>query len=265
MSNLGRWWLRPLMLGSFMAIALGVATAQITINDIGTINGRGSAGVGINRAGDVAGISDFTGMVGTPNGIPSEIFLNHGILFRGGVLRDLGAVEGRSGCAPEGCQSEMFAVNDADWVAGRTDNGPLGWLPVVWLPAAAPGLSAGFNVLPPLDPNHGAWANAINNARQVVGQSVLGGGFRAMLWQLTPAGPTLTDLGTLHSGNLGSAIAYSINDAGQIAGAAADENLVQQGFLYLPQAAYGLPAGMNNLTPNSQFGADARGINRRGE
>lgn len=255
-----------IVLGLVLVAGAGLrrAAAQVTITDIGTINGRSSAGVGINRAGDVAGFSDFTGMVGDLNGTPSQIFLNHGVLFQNGVLHDLGAIEGRPGCASLGCQSQMFAVNDVGWIAGRSDNGTKGWLPVVWLPEASSGGTVGFNILPPIDPDRGGWVNALNNHDQMVGDSVVRGFFRATLWQLKPGGPMGTDLGTLQSSNAGSSLAFSINDFGQVVGAAFDEQSIYQGYLYLPAPAYGLPAGMNNLT-SQQFGGDARGINNKGE
>lgn len=248
------------------AAGLRPAVAQVKVTDIGTINGRSSIGFGVNHAGDVAGFSYFTGTVGSLNGLPSEVFLPHGVLYNGGVLHDLGAIEGNPDCSPLGCQSEAFGVNDSHWVVGWTDNGHLGTLPVLWLPAAVAGGKAGINVLPALSPFHGSQATAINNAGQIVGFSIPGGaGFRAILWQLGAGGPTLTDLGTLRSDNQGSALASGINDLGQVVGEAADENGMQQGFLYLPAPAYGLPAGMNNLTPSQTFGAGAMSVNNHGE
>lgn len=251
-----------------MLVASVSAIAQVAITDIGTINGRASVAVGINHAGDVAGISFFSGTVGSANGPGSDPFLTHGVLYTAAdrVLHDLGAIEGFPGCSPLGCQSEVFAVNDSDWAVGWTDGGTRGMLPIVWLPKAVPGANAGINILPSLDANAGSAVISINSTGQMAGFSKLPGfAPRAATWQLTQNGPVLTDLGTLRADNKGSAVADAINDLGQIVGQAADESFGQPVFLYLPQPAYGLPAGMNNLTPTQQFGISPAAINNRGE
>jgi probable HAF family extracellular repeat protein len=242
------------------------ATAQVAVTDIGDTNNRGSSGFGINHSGDVAGAAFFSGSIGTPNGPGSEPFLTHGVLYSKGALHDLGAIEGFSGCSSLGCQSEAFGVNDVDWVVGFTDAGTRGTLPVVWLPEAFGSLSAGINLLPALDPNNGSAVLGINNSGQAVGFSKLPG-FRprAALWDFNSGSAILKDLGTFRADNGGSAIATAINDLGQVVGQAADENFAQPVFLYLPEPAYGLPTGMNNITPSNNFGAEAAGINNKGQ
>ena len=251
----------------FIASSFQPAAAQVTVTDIGTINGRGSIGVGINHAGHVAGISEFSGTIGQAGGPGSDPFLTHAVLYRNGVLDDLGAVEGNPTCPPLGCQSEAFGLNDQDWVVGWTDNGSSGSLAYLWLPAAVPGGSAGFNVLPALSPVEGSAAIAVNGSAQIVGYSKQGSFIaRAIRWQLTPAGATMTDLGTLRADGGGGAVAEGINDLGQIVGSAQDESFGSQGYLYLPQPAYGLPAGMNNLTAAANvFTAEATCINGNGQ
>lgn len=268
-------WFSPTRVFSFaltLSLAMlplfsaATAAAQVTATDIGDTNNRGNSGFGINHSGDVAGAAFFSGSIGTPNGPGSEPFLTHGVLYNKGALHDLGAIDGFTGCPSLGCQSEAFGVNDADWVVGWTDAGPRGTLPVVWLPEAFGSLSAGINVLPALDPNNGSAVFAINNAGQAVGFSKLPGFKpRAALWDFNSGSAILKDLGTLRADNGGTAAATAINELGQIVGQAADENFGQPIFLYLPQPAYGLPAGMNNIVPDQNFGIEAAGINNKGQ
>lgn len=251
----------------FTVFGIHQAAAQTTVTDIGTINGRGSIGVAINHAGDVAGISEFSGTIGSPNGPGSDPFLTHAVLFHGGALQDLGAVEGNPTCPSLGCQSEAFGLNDQDWVVGWTDNGSSGTLAYVWLPTDVPGGVAGFNVLPALAPDEGSAAVSINASGQIVGFSKQGSYVpRAILWQLTATGPTMADLGTLRADGGGGAVADQVNEHGEIVGSAQDENFGTQGFLYLPAPAHGLPAGMNNLTAGANvFTAEATCLNGQGQ
>jgi probable HAF family extracellular repeat protein len=239
---------------------------RVVITDIGTVNGRSSTGVGINRTGDVAGFSYVTGTIGIPNGPPAEPFLSHATLFSGGVLTDLGTADaGQTTCSPLGCQSLGLDLNDSRWVVGWNE-GDYGLMPSLWLPEAVPGGVQGWNLLPPLSREHGSVAQAINTPGQIVGRSSPDGiAPRAVLWELGPSGPAVTDLGTLRTDGGGSASAYDINDSGQIVGAAADDAYYQHGFLYLPEPAYGLPAGMNDLMPGVEDYSTAVGINNRGE
>lgn len=262
-----RFPLATLFVASILATAgPRPALAETSVTDIGTINGRASVGTSINHPGHVAGISEFSGTIGTANGPPAEPFLTHAVLWSGGAIHDLGALGGVTTCSPVGCQSAAFGINDQDWVVGWTDNGINGTLPVVWLPSAVPGGGAGINVLPALTPSAGSAAVAVNNRGQMVGFSKLANfTTRAALWQLGPAGPTLTDLGTIRADKTGSAVADGINDLGQIVGAATDEHLLPQAFLYLPAPSYGLPAGMNDLTGALGATAEALDVNEHGE
>jgi probable HAF family extracellular repeat protein len=251
-----------------LAGALLPAAAQVTITDIGTINGRDSFGLGINHSGDVAGLSDLTGSIGAPNSPPPEVIVPHAIFYSAGELHDLGALDNPS-CGSLSCQSQALGINDSDWIVGWSNGSSnLATVPVLWLPSTVPGGAPSINVLPSLTSTRNAAANAINNVGQIVGDSepdVAGFQVRAVMWQLQAGVPTLADLGTLRPDNQGSGFALGINDLGQVVGQAADENFVQQAFLYLPSPAYGLPAGMNNLTPNIARGATAFAVNNRGE
>jgi probable HAF family extracellular repeat protein len=93
-------------------------------------------------------------------------------------------------------------------------------------------------------------ARGVSAAGQIVGVAVDGQGRRrAFLW--TPGGmagpqsnPQMQDLGTLGGAE---SRAYRINNRGEVAGWAQAGDGSVQPFLWLPTAAYGLPAGMNPL------------------
>ena len=245
--------------------AIAPAQADVTLLDMGTINGRQSIGTGVNAAGDAAGFSFVTGTIGEPNGPPAEPFIAHAVLFSGGVLTNLGALEGFDTCSPLGCESRGVDINDAGWIAGWND-GDGGPVPLVWLPQAIPGYAAGFNLLPRLAPGRGAFANALNNTGLVVGRSTPDGiGPRAVSWTLESSGPALADLGTLRADGQGYGTAYDVNDLGQIVGDASGDTFMLKPFLFLPEPACGLPAGMNDLMPNGAEPARALAINASGE
>ena len=238
--------------------------AQVHVADIGTVNGRQSAAFGVNGAGTACGLSFVTGTIGVPNGPPAEPFLGHAVLYSGGVLTDLGALEGYGSCSPLGCESRALAINDAGWIAGWND-GDGGPIPILWLPEAIPGYVAGFNVLPRLA-ERGAFANALNDHGLVVGRAAAGPvGPRPVAWTIAPSGPEIADLGTLRADDDGYGIAYDVNELGQIVGEASDETYMLKPFLMLPEPAYGLPAGMSDLAPGVTEPARALAINDRGE
>ena len=64
------------------------ASAQTyTVTDLGTLGGALSAGVGINSAGQVTGISDASS--------DPAVTLRHAFLYSNGTMQDLGALGGR--------------------------------------------------------------------------------------------------------------------------------------------------------------------------
>ena len=86
-------------------------------------------------------------------------------------------------------------------------------------------------------------------------------GFQAHA-ELPPA-YAITDLGTLGGNSSG---ASGINNLGQVVGWAGTGDLDPRGkmsghaFLWLPEPAYGLPAGMNDLGSPSDWGSSADDI-----
>ena len=72
---------------------------------------------------------------------------------------------------------------------------------------------------------------------------------------------TITDLGTL-GGN--ASRVYAVNELGQVVGEATTVGGNSHAFLWLPEPAYGLPAGMNDLGTLGGSGSAAFGINNLG-
>ena len=94
-------------------------------------------------------------------------------------------------------------------------------------------------------------ALGVSDAAHVVGWSETGETVgpnpivHAFLWE----DGVLTDLGTPGGSE---SVARAVNSAGQVVGWAQTPGGVDRAFLWLPQAAFGLPAGMNELeTPDA--------------
>ncbi len=239
--------------------------SNLTIEDIGTIHDRASVGTAINSAGDVAGYSFFEGTIGDLEGTPALPFLAHAVLYTDGILTDLGALEGDGTCSPLGCQSRGTGINESLWVVGEND-GDQGLMAMLWLPKRVPGGVEGWNVLPPLVPDGPARATEVGDSGDIVGDAVVDGWVhRAVRWVLEPRGPVVTDLGTLRSDGTGFSWAHDVNALGQISGVAQDDSGLRKPFLYLPEPAYGLPAGMNDLAPDFADYVGAAFVNDRGE
>ena len=238
---------------------------QYALIDLGTLAQRSSHGTKINQANQVVGFSTITGQPGTPKQ-PAIPYVNHAFLWSGeSGMTDLGAVPSGN-CSPFGCESWALGLNDDGIVAGWSAT-PY-QLPIVWSPKQTDILNQGINQLPTLFPgNTNNTARAINNAMIVVGQCKNSAAtqFRAVRWHHDGANWVVTDLGTLQTGNTGFAAAQDVNQLGQIVGQATNSSNNLDAFIWLPQPAYGLPAGIRDLTPintNSHF---ATAINDNGQ
>jgi probable HAF family extracellular repeat protein len=170
----------------------------------------------LNNAGTITGSADtlipdpFAPICFAGDGM---CLVTHALLWRGGVLTDLGAL-------PGGGSSAASAINGDGWIVGVSQNGdidpvtggPLGHA-VVWRNGeiADLGTFGGYE----------SFSIDINNAGQVIGVSTadtvpdpfsfLGASIHAFLWQ----GGKMQDLGTLGGPD---ALALSVNARGQVAG-----------------------------------------------
>jgi probable HAF family extracellular repeat protein len=85
---------------------------RYTVTDLGALGSAGSQGAGVNNTGAVAGFSWLPGS--PPPGDPNPIA--HAILWRSGVMTDLGTLGGWNSFAPEGASP----INARGEVAGLT-------------------------------------------------------------------------------------------------------------------------------------------------
>jgi probable HAF family extracellular repeat protein len=203
------------------------ATATYTIKDLGTLGGRLSQALAINKGGAIVGAGDLASGA------------SHAFLYKAGVMRDLGALAGG--------RSWARAINDsgvvvgASWVlsgatrAVRWKNGfkknlgtlggrnseatgiNLSGVIVGWSETAA-GQRHGFvwkdGVMTDIGTLGGATsrANGINRAGMVVGSSTTASGeLHAFAWKVG----VFSDLGTHGRESSG---ATAVNNAGQIVG-----------------------------------------------
>jgi probable HAF family extracellular repeat protein len=243
----------------------GEPAPQYRFTDVGTLTNRSSAGHGINQAAEVVGWSHISGTPGSP-GNPASPFINHAFHWADGVMIDLGAFPSTGGCSPLGCESRANDINELGFVTGWSAD-PY-QIPFIWSPVKTPTLNPGLNALPSLFPggNSNSEARSINNDMIVAGESRGPGGLprRVARWQHDGSAWVVTDLGTLQPGNTGHGGAYGLNASGQIVGQANDPSGSQQAFLWLPEPAYGLPAGMTALASGSSS-SNALAINDLGQ
>jgi uncharacterized membrane protein len=248
------------------SVVAGASAQPYTIIDLGTLTDRTSVAYTLNGSAQVAGASAVSGgskvISIDPYVVEAEPWFVHAFLWSDGSMKDLGVLgpDVPPGTFPKP-DSMAFAMNDAGQVVGRS-NQPFGKFEgFLWLPEPAFGMPAGMHKLPEL-PEGATQLYDINSAGQIVGESRPAGsiGPRAVLWQFVGGAWTLTDLGDLGGPY---ARAYGVNDLGQIVGHSNAPSSFKS-FLWLPEPAYGLPAGMNLIA--GQF-TDTTGfkINRQGQ
>jgi uncharacterized membrane protein len=223
-----------------------------------------SSGNAINEFGQIAGGSAisggtiFDGMVAM-----SEVVLPHAMLVTGDEVIDLGSVVPDPGPGNGRRPSTIaWGLNDQTFCVGVTEFFEVPRRrPFIWVPDESGVLEPGINELPHF--GSGAIANDINNERVIVGEIFVPGdsSAKAAIW--TPEGDSfsVTNLGTL-GGN--SSTLVRVNQRGEGIGFSHLGGSAQTSMIYLPKPAYGLPAGVSDLTPG--IGNDfARDINEKGE
>ncbi len=153
---------------------------------LGTLGGRDSRAFGINKKGQIVGVSDRAD--GT----------RHAFLFQRDAFTDLGTL-------PGGSFSQAYAINADGDIAGVAGIGSSGKHAVLW----RRGRIIDLGTLP-----HGiaSSAQAINSRDQVAGYSETPDGVHAFL----VANGRMQDLGTLGDD---PSLACGLNDQGQIVGA----------------------------------------------
>lgn len=200
--------------------------------DLGTLGGKGSWCNAVNDAGQaVGGAYDASGIA-------------QPFLYRGGVMEPLPTLPFSSG-------GEARDINNAGQVVGNSGHAFL-----------YDGTIHDLGTLPPGGPGISSCAYAINEAGQVVGDSLVTIDpmpiYHAFLWD---GGPEMQDLGTLPGGN--NSRAYDINNAGQVVGYSTTASDVHA-FLYTA----GVMLDLNDLVVNLPAGVVlgfAYGINDRGQ
>ena len=233
-----------------LALPLAGCEPTATIEDLGTLGGNSSIGLGINAAGNVTGSSfvsstdpHFGGMhafrfvdglgmvdlgafqpgnVAEGDGINSSGFVVGGSIWSDGVIRafhvnailtfrDLGTLGGE--------YSRARDINDAGVVTGEASNASGAVRAFVWT------VADGMRDLGTLGGSRSA-GFSINQSGQVAGESTVGGGTAMVAFRFTE-GVGMISLGTLSGGATSSA--RGINDNGQVVGES-DTGLVTEPF-----------------------------------
>lgn len=235
---------RHLVFGLLFALRLDAgAEIRYTVRNLGTLGGASSAAHAINESGQVAGRSD-TG-VGTDE--HAFLWLPEPAFGLAAGVHDLGSFAG------EGTSSLAFGLNELGSVVGQSSNGltgPLGleiWRPFKW----REGVLSDPGLLTPGYPFGGA--AAINAADQVVGYESSGLCQQALLWLPEPAYGLPAGPNRLPAlPGFPTATAADINDLGQVVGASTSCDVPSSHItLWLPEEAFGLPAGINDLSPTT--------------
>ncbi len=265
-------------------------TVTYTVTDLGTLGGNISYARSINEAGQVVG---WAATVEGPR--RAYLWLPEPAYGLPAGMNDLGTLGGET--------SEAWDINDLGQVVGASEDGDEDNFAFLWLPEPAYGLPAGMHNLGTLggdtstarsinnlgqvsgvaevengrDDHAFVWENGsmtdlgtlggsnsdaygINDSGQVAGSSWIdSSSIRAFLWD----NGTMSNLGTLGGDD---SLAYAINDLRQVVGRAQIANSVyHHAYLWLPEAHYGLEAGMNNLGTLGGPSSRAHGINDAGQ
>ncbi len=242
----------PFLTAAAVSALAGLARAQFYfVTDLGeAVPGGGSYAFNIHDSGLVTGT------------VPQDPLCNpchtHAFRMLGNQVTDLGLPPNASPA-----DSEAYSVNSLNQIVGRSAIAGY-YIPVLNLPAPAYGAAAGWTILPQFAGGVNAQAWGINDLGQIAGEARMSGQFGPVpvLWNYAQGAWQLQNLGTL-GGPYGRARA--VNHLGQVVGQASDPSGASLApFIYLPVAAYGLPAGMNSMDPQLRSG-DMFAINSQGQ
>ena len=180
-----------------------------TMTDLTALTGMAGYATAINDSGQVVGMAELSG---------NQYGIDHAYNFT--TKTDLGTLGGQN--------SDAYGINAGGQVVGYADNASGGWHPFVYSGGQMIDLGS-FN---------SAWPNGaaygINTAGQIVGYMENGttSAGHAFLY----SNGQMSDLNSLISPTLGFTleVAYSINDAGQIAGYGLSSSGQALGFLLTP-------------------------------
>jgi probable HAF family extracellular repeat protein len=194
----------------FSCVGSASAVVQYTVTDLGTLGGSWSSAWAVNNNGQVAGAS------GTSDGS------HHGFCWQNDTgMQDIGTL-------PDKTWVDVYGMNNSGQIVGRAtpSNGTGPDHAVLWQNGSG---MQDLGVLGGAGSTSWSTAHSINNSGQVVGYSWIGIGNteHAFLWQ---SGSGMQDLGAFPGG--GKSDAYSINDNGQVVGAARTSSGADDPFLW---------------------------------
>jgi probable HAF family extracellular repeat protein len=182
-----------------------------TVTDLGTLGGTQSKAYGINNCGVVSGESTISSAPSSPN---------HPFIWKDGQLTDIGTLSSANGAS-----GSAFAINASASTAGISLNSQND------LHAFFRSNTSGtMTDLGALGGGEFSVANDINDSNQVVGQSEIASLIdRGFIW--TQATGMQQIQATAPFASNGSGVAFGINNAGQVVGAADTSGGSTHGFL----------------------------------
>ncbi len=279
----------------WLVVARNLSAAQYTVTDLGTLGHMTSTAYGINNLGEVIGESGSLAFLWLPSpayGLPAG--MNWPIMYdsKASAINDTGQVVGTYDEGPWrmpflwengvttflgtfGFGGEVNGINNFEQMVGSCALWDLAEPPEWYVRAFlwTRGVMIDLGTLG----SKSSTAGAINDSGQVVGSAGLADN-TSSLFLITPEdtdGDNISDLWYRDDDMDGKndlmselypvpGTARDINDLGQVVGEACFY-IHNSAFLWLPEPAYGLSAGMFVLGVPGQLGATAHAINYWGQ
>jgi probable HAF family extracellular repeat protein len=213
--------------------------------NLGTLAGGNGASVayGINRIGQVVGVSSIAGPFG-PQGQHAMVWTPHSPNGTTGIMHDLGVLD------PAG-SSRAYSVNDAGQVVGTASVG--GALHAfLWTPDVPNGT---VGTMVDLDPG-GTYSEAygLNDRGDVVGQHQVGTEVRAFIWNAVTG---IRDIGTFPGGS--NSVALGVDRLGRVVGQAINSSGERRPFVWTSKT------GIQDLGTLGGANGEARATNPKGQ